>query len=606
MIQQAAALYQQKDYESAEMLCRKILRKEPENSTANHLMGIIYYEKKGFEKAISYLHKTVELTPDNTDAIVALASSYEQLKQYKAAIHYFECAYTSNPNQHNLLFQACRLLEQTGHAEKAVSTLASFLNKNPGDIDGLFQLIHLCMRLKDYSRAKDSAALLLHIIPHNSEAWNLTALIESSLGRTIEAKHSFSQALKLDPNHFHAKLNFASYLQDQGLLRDAKRHYLEIISSSRYSHHKSSLQKVYYNLALIELGYGDFQNGWMHLKHRPKNDSTLPCRSTLNNKNILIKGEEGLGDELMFLRFIPMLKDQNNHITYLTSAKLADVLSTVSSIDKVVTREADTRDYDVALSLMDLPIIFETNDPNSLPPPLNLEKAVDPHNITQALVSPSYMKKACVTNQVKTTFFITLFKTISRILFARPTAFSRLKLVNSRKKPAYLENDKTANQAIVGLSWRAGKLDNNSSTEKFLNKEIPLSVIKKIFSHFQGTIIVLQRDLQIPEFQELVNALTHIKFINASNLNNNLSIMLSTLDSLDAYIGVSNTNMHLYGSLAKKGCVITPYPGEWRWMYEGSHSPWYPDFTLIRQHNKDNWGNVIDESQHYLNNLNHA
>ena len=57
----------------------------------------------------------------------------------------------------------------------------------------------------------------------------------------------------------------------------------------------------------------------------------------------------------------------------------------------------------------------------------NLEKAVDPHNITQALVSPSYMKKACFTNQVKTTFFITLFKTISCILFARPTVFSRFK-----------------------------------------------------------------------------------------------------------------------------------------------------------------------------------
>jgi len=75
----------------------------------------------------------------------------------------------------------------------------------------------------------------------------------------------------------------------------------------------------------------------------------------------------------------------------------------------------------------------------------NLKKAVDPRNITQALVSLSYMKKACFTNQVKTTFFIrqlllhcsnyahpwasTLFKTISRILIARPTAFSRFKVL---------------------------------------------------------------------------------------------------------------------------------------------------------------------------------
>jgi len=550
MIQQAAALYQQKDYERAEILCRKILKKEPKNSTATHLMGIIYYEKKGFEKAISYLHKTIEFAPKNTDALVALASSYEQLKQYEQAIHYFETAYQSNPTQHNLLFQACRLLEQTGHAEKAIAALKCFLNHSPENIDGLFQLTHLFMRLGDYSRAKDSVLMLQQVMPESPEVWNLTGLIESNQGRVSEAKYSFSQALKLDPNHFQSKLNFASFLQDQGLLRDAKQHYLEIIDNFQDTSYKPFLQKINYNLALIELGYGDFKNGWIHLKNRPKNISSLPCRSELKNKNLLIKGEEGLGDELMFLRFIPQLKEQNNNISYLTSPKLADILSTVPSIDKVMTREYDENNYDIELSLMDLPIILEIDDPDSLPPPIKLNLSIEKQN--------------------------------------------------------NWSDQKKENELILGLSWRAGQLDRHNSAEKFLNKEIPLGVIKEILTHFQGTIVILQRDLAISELQDLINTLSHIKFINASDLNNNLPAMLNTLDFLDAYIGVSNTNMHLYGSLRKKGCVITPYPGEWRWMYEGKHSPWYPDFDLIRQSKKDNWESVIGESQQYLNNLKYA
>ncbi len=55
----------------------------------------------------------------------------------------------------------------------------------------------------------------------------------------------------------------------------------------------------------------------------------------------------------------------------------------------------------------------------------NLEKVVDPCNITQPLVSPSYMIKACFINPVKRTFSIALFKTIVNVLFLRPTDFSR-------------------------------------------------------------------------------------------------------------------------------------------------------------------------------------
>jgi len=96
------------------------------------------------------------------------------------------------------------------------------------------------------------------------------------------------------------------------------------------------------------------------------------------------------------------------------------------------------------------------------------------------------MKKACFTNQVKTTFFITLFKTIFYVLFSRPTAFSRINQINysvcldfaSRTKRFHTTNGYISKYGPL-------KYENNAIKAQKMNT---LSSYSEVLYRFKGEI----------------------------------------------------------------------------------------------------------------------
>ena len=80
---------------------------------------------------------------------------------------------------------------------------------------------------------------------------------------------------------------------------------------------------------------------------------------------------------------------------------------------------------------------------------------------------------------------------------------------------------------------------------------------------------------------------------DASKLGDDLPALLATLDALDEYVAVSNTNVHLLAGLGKTARVLVPYPGEWRWMRRAGPSPWFPDFAVYRQPRSRDWAEPL-------------
>jgi hypothetical protein len=93
---------------------------------------------------------------------------------------------------------------------------------------------------------------------------------------------------------------------------------------------------------------------------------------------------------------------------------------------------------------------------------------------------------------------------------------------------------------------------------------------------------ILQDQLQRPVF-------------DASDYNNELEKMLALLALLNDYIGVSNTNMHLFAAVQQSipAKVLIPYPAEWRWLESGDQSPWFPHFQLFRQAPDHQWSAAL-------------
>ena len=175
-----------------------------------------------------------------------------------------------------------------------------------------------------------------------------------------------------------------------------------------------------------------------------------------------------------------------------------------------------------------------------------------------------------------------------------------IRLVPERNLSNDLINEVASRTSTLGITWRAGTTpETTNKKEKYLTKEIPLTDLCTALKNFKGTIVVLQRNPARSELEYLSQHL-EAELIDASSINEDLSMMLQLLSKLDRYIGVSNTNTHLFGSLGKQCDVIVPFPGEWRWMWEGEYSPWYGNFRILRQTKKNDWSSILNSKPQYL------
>jgi len=540
-LQKAAQLFQNGKLNEAAGLCESLLKTNQKDVQALHLRGVIAYQEKSYLKATEYLSQALELAPNNLDIKHALAASYYNVKFFKKSIILYNEICNSTAEVSNFI-QLADVYAANQEFEQAISVLAKASKLAPKNVDVLFNLSRFYYHEKNYNATISQLNHLITIDCYHVNAWNLLGLTQSKLQDYSNAEVSFKRAIHIDSNYSPAYLNLASLLQELGKYEEALSNYIKAIDINKNS--SASFPEAYYNAALIYLGNGDFHTGWENLKNRPKQFTDIPSLTDLEGKRILIVGEEGLGDELLFLRFLPELQKKNVTIAYKCNPKLNVLLQNHEAIDTLYNPGDDIPKYDFNISAMDLPIILNIDNPKSVKP---------------------------------------------------------LKLSYQSYNSIPILSDLPQKQ-ILGITWRAGVSNEETTANKYLEKSIPLSIIGDILKDFEGTIIILQRNPSEKEVN-FIKSNTKAEVIDASKLNNNLDEMLSCLDLIDNYIGVSNTNMHLYASLNKNACVLIPYPGEWRWLYAGESSPWYPNFQLIRQEEFSNWETLRLQAKNYIDSL---
>jgi hypothetical protein len=313
-------------------------------------------------------------------------------------------------------------------------------------------------------------------------------------------------------------------------------------------------------LATVKLALGEYAEGWREFLYRPARvrfvklcpdvtlTSTLP--QTLTGRQVCLLREQGLGDELFFLRFEGCLKARGARVTYRSTPKIASILERVASIDRVIPDTEPIPQTDYTLLVSDLPLALAS--PDSL---------------------PGAREKAA--------------PLVPRPLALTPLA-EQLAVIASRLAqlgpPPYL-----------GLTWRGGVApEEQGGMSWMLFKQIPLPQLGSTLSGIDATFLALQRHPQSGEIGQL-SALIGKPVHDLTALNEDLEAMLALLALIDAYIGVSNTNVHLRAGVGKTARVLVPCPAEWRWMTRGEESPWFPGFTIYRQKTDGDWSAALEK-----------
>lgn len=139
----------------------------------------------------------------------------------------------------------------------------------------------------------------------------------------------------------------------------------------------------------------------------------------------------------------------------------------------------------------------------------------------------------------------------------------------------------------IGVTWRAGTQRHNS-----LSKVVPAVAVAEVLAATATTVVVLQRGPEEGEIDAFARALGRRVFdLTASN--EDLEDMLALLSLLDDYVCVSNTNTHLRAGTGRTSRVLVPFPPDFRWLGEGDGSPWFPGCRVYRQDRDRDWGRAL-------------
>ena len=184
-----------------------------------------------------------------------------------------------------------------------------------------------------HNRGGNTAAALaayeraLELAPDHVAACINAGLIQlAQLGNPGSAQRYFERAVALQPDSVAAQANLGLALQEQGEFEAARAHYDRLIEAY------PGVAEYRWNRGIARLSVGDFAHGWDDYEARNERPGKSVARhfplapwagGALGGRDILIYGEQGLGDEVMFASCVPDVLRQARGVVIECDARLA-------------------------------------------------------------------------------------------------------------------------------------------------------------------------------------------------------------------------------------------------------------------------------------------
>ena len=454
----------------------------------------------------------------------ALAWSYLQSGQSELALDAARRAHEASRGNLDYLNTLGVAYGELGELERAESSFRKALKRKPVFIDAL---INLAKTLEKQERFAESIPLYERALALDETYPKLA----TNLARLYR--------LRGDPSRARALLErLARQVEPQDLalgLAECDASPIERLARAVEEHPEWRLAQNALGHAL--LANGQWREGWRHYAaRRALFDATAspptPLPPRLEGERILLRGDQGLGDVLFFLRFAPLLRERGARLSLLCERKLHAL---IREMDAVMAEE--TGSFERRVWLSELPAQLECDQ---IPP-------------------------------------------------AWPLSLSHEQRASAKQRLASL-----GKCPYLAVTWRAGT--DTARGREFgiertsLTKAVPPAELGAALRGWPGTLIALQRGGRAGEAAQFGLPLHDLSF-----LGDDLPTLLAVLAELDEYITVSNTNVHLLAGLGKSARVLVPYPAEWRWMRREGRSTWFPDFPVYRQTGSRDWRAALEQ-----------
>ena len=279
----AEALRAKGDIAAAVALCQEIIAQSPQEPNTLHLMGIIA----------------------------------QQLGNPDLALQYIEAALAINPRFAKAWFNRSVFLRARGRNDDALHSAraAAELAPNIGEAWDMIGQI-----LKDQGRLDEAGEChrrAIDLQPNNAVFHDNYSLFLSVIGDLPGSYREARKATLLNPNY--PSLNLGNILNRMGYPEKA---------AQQFAHTRAvcpTLPEVEVNEAIALMQMGDMEKGWELWEKRPEFPSplnTIPLWQGQKVSRLVLHEEQGLGDLIQWLRYIPLLKSRADHIEAYVRAPL--------------------------------------------------------------------------------------------------------------------------------------------------------------------------------------------------------------------------------------------------------------------------------------------
>ncbi|NPC55676.1 tetratricopeptide repeat protein [Caenimonas soli] len=434
------------------------------------------------------------LHPDHAGLLQAQAELYLRNKRYAKALPVYTQLRGLHPKDPVTLLHCGFCLEQLGEAHDAAVLYREALAQHADFLEAHVDLAGVLWRLGDFDGALAHAKRAVELGPQHPYAVRVLGMALLNLNRVEEAKQQLRRALELQPGFALAEIDLAFGLLLEGRLQEGWAMYARRWRDTDRMRRPS---------------FFDAQLEWQGPRVQP-----------LQGKRIGVYAEQGLGDVIQFIRYVPLMQADGASVFGVIPPDLVPLLE--HSIPGLQCLRPDTRfEVDYHVALLDLPMHYGTTLENI---PANL-----PYLRAQE-------DKASVWRE-------------------------RLSAWDGKLK--------------VGIAWAgSGQQVNNGNRSVYLSELAPLMHMPGVqcFSLQKGDGGPMT-DAQ-PGPEQLADLTAHW---------NDFTDSAAMLQNLDLVITVDTAVAHLAGAMGRPVWVMLAPNADWRWLLDRADSPWYPGMRLFRR-----------------------
>ena len=537
-------LYKQGKPDAAVTAFKKALTVQPSYPGALNNLGNVLKEQGDLDGAIASYRKALSIEPNYPEALLSLGHTLREQGQPDAAIDSYRKALTIQPNYLEALESLGVALDVQGDPEGALTTYGKILSIEPNHPQALNNLGVILHKQEKLDAAITAFKKALAIQSSYPEALNNLGNVLQDQGDLEHAIISYKKALSIKPNYPKAMDNLGTALCTQGNLEGAITCYRKAIALS-----DADYVDAHVNLSLALLLSGDHEHGWEEYEWRFRQNrkekfyhahpqiEQWTGHNHSPGERLLIVSEQGLGDTLQFMRYLPCLDSSTMDVSFCAQPKLHGLIQSSGIIRNLLTpEEANATTTGKWLTLLSLARILKVSPDNPL-------------------VTRPYIK------------------------VAEENIVAWQEKLSNEKRP------------IIGINWHG-----NPQTEKaaLQDRSLPLDAFAPVAKKTEATFLSLQKGFGA---EQLTDCPFRHRFVACQEEINQTWDFVETaamIMNCDLIITSDTAVAHVAGGLGKTTWLLLASVPDWRWGMAGERSTWYPSMRLFRQQQLGNWAGVMD------------